>query len=92
MRFALIGPPQSGKSTLFSAITGQPVAPSLAVTDQLATVHVPDERLDFLAEIYKPKKYTTANLEFLDVPGASLAATMRRRGPRWRCSSRGIPA
>jgi len=73
MRFALIGPPQSGKSTLFSAINGQPVDPSHAMTEQLATVHVPDARLDFLAEVYKPKKYTTANLEFLDVPGASLA-------------------
>lgn len=73
MRFALIGPPQSGKSTLFSAITGQAVDPSLAMNEQLASVHVPDERLDFLAEVYKPKKYTTANLEFLDVPGASLA-------------------
>lgn len=73
MRFALIGPPQSGKSTLFSAITGQPPDPSQAMAEQLTTVNVPDPRLDYLAELYKPKKYTPARLEFLDVPGASLA-------------------
>ncbi|MCA9257535.1 MAG: YchF family ATPase, partial [Phycisphaerales bacterium] len=34
---------------------------------------VPDERLDFLSDIYKPKKYTPAQIEFVDIPGASLA-------------------
>ena len=73
MKFAIIGPPQSGKSTLFAAITGQKTDPSQAPGERLATVHVPDARLDYLAEVYKPKKYTTANLEFLDIPGVSLA-------------------
>ncbi|MCG8406502.1 MAG: redox-regulated ATPase YchF [Phycisphaerales bacterium] len=73
MRFALIGPPQSGKSTLFSAITGQPADPSHAMAEQLTSVDVPDARLDYLADLYSPKKYTPAHLEFLDVPGASLA-------------------
>lgn len=73
MRFAFIGPPQSGKSTLFSAITGQALDASLAMQERLASVTVPDSRLDYLAELYKPKKYTPAHLEFLDVPGASLA-------------------
>lgn len=84
MRFAIIGPPQSGKSTLFSALTGKPLDPSHAMTDQLTTVHVPDARLDYLASLYSPKKYTMANIEFLDIPGASLAdaagqAEFRRR-------------
>lgn len=73
MRFALIGPPQSGKSTLFSAITGKPLDPSHLMADQLTTVNVPDERVDHLVGLYKPKKQTYAHLEFLDVPGASLA-------------------
>ncbi len=73
MKFALIGPPQSGKSTLFAAITGEPADPGHGGTDRLATVLVPDPRLDYLAELYKPKKYTPAHLEFLDVPGISLA-------------------
>ncbi len=73
MRFAIIGPPQSGKSTLFSALTGKPVDPSLAMNEQITSVMVPDSRLDFLAEQYKPKKYTQAHIEFVDIPGASLA-------------------
>ncbi|RIK67894.1 MAG: redox-regulated ATPase YchF [Planctomycetota bacterium] len=73
MKFALVGPPQSGKSTLFSAITGQPIDPSHAPAERLATVMVPDARLDFLAELYKPKKYTQAHLEFIDIPGVALS-------------------
>ncbi len=73
MKFAIIGPPQSGKSTLFSAITGQTIDPSHAPAERLASVLVPDDRLDFLAAIYKPKKYTPTHLEFVDVPGVSLA-------------------
>ncbi|GJQ25073.1 MAG: ribosome-binding ATPase YchF [Phycisphaerae bacterium] len=73
MKFALIGPMQSGKSTLFSAITGQPYDTGHAPAERLASVPVPDKRLDYLAEVYKPKKYTPAHLEFLDIPGFSLA-------------------
>lgn len=72
MKFALIGPPQSGKSTLFTAITGQPPDPAQAGMERRAVVKVPDPRLDVLAGIYKPKKYTEATLEFIDVPGISL--------------------
>ena len=73
MKFAIIGPPQSGKSTLFSAITGQPLDTAHGRVEHIATVNVPDARLDFLAELYKPKKYTPAHLEFVDIPGVSLA-------------------
>ncbi len=73
MRFAIIGPPQSGKSTLFSALTGQPLDPAHGRAERLATVDVPDERLDYLFEVYKPKRRTPAHLEFLDLPGISLA-------------------
>lgn len=73
MKFAIIGPPQSGKSTLFAAITGQAIDPSHAPAERLASVLVPDDRLDYLAALYKPKKYTPAHLEFVDIPGVSLA-------------------
>lgn len=73
MKFAILGPPQSGKSTLFSAITGQPPDPGHSATERLASVLVPDARLDYLASLYHPKKYTPAHLDFLDLPGASLA-------------------
>src|ERR1043166_2756157 len=73
MRFAIIGPPQSGKSTLFNAITGQRPDPTHLSGERIASVPVPDTRLDYLAAIYKPKKYTPAHIEFLDLPGISLA-------------------
>ena len=39
--------------------------------EQLAVVRVPDARLEWLNEIYKPKKKTEATIECLDVPGFS---------------------
>ncbi len=72
MKLAIIGPPQSGKSTLFSAITGQPPDPGHGGTERLGSVAVPDERLDYLFDMIKPKKRVPVHLEFLDVPGTSL--------------------
>lgn len=71
MKIAFVGPPQSGKSTLFRAITGQQVSPHAVVGEQLAAVKVPDKRLDVLEKMYKPKKYTEATIDVLDVPGFS---------------------
>src|SRR5262245_726574 len=71
MRIAFVGPPQSGKSTLFRAVTGLEPSAHHAPGEQLAVVKVPDRRLDLLAALYKPKKYTEATMECLDVPGFS---------------------
>jgi len=75
MRVALIGPPQSGKSTLFAAVAvggGSHADVSRGDKVHLAVVKVPDERLDRLAEQYKPKKTTHGELELLDLPGFDL--------------------
>jgi len=75
MRVALTGPPQSGKSTLFAAVAeagGSHVDISRPDQPHLAVVKVPDERLDWLAELYQPKKVVHAELEFLDLPGFDL--------------------
>ncbi len=76
MRVALVGPSQSGKSTLFSAVAlaeGAEIDMSRADQPHLATVKVPDDRLIWLSEHYKPKKTTYAELEFLDLPGFDLS-------------------
>src|SRR4029077_15290240 len=65
MRIAFVGPPQSGKSTLFRAVTGHAGGPQHAPGEQLAVVKVPDKRLDYLADLYKPKKYTEATMDCL---------------------------
>ena len=76
MRVVLIGPPLSGKSTLFAAVAaagGSSVNLSRPDQPHLAVVKVPDARLDWQAELYKPKKVTHAELEFYDLPGLNLS-------------------
>jgi len=82
MRVALIGLPQSGKSTLFEAIaTGAGSHVDVSRPDQphLATIKVPDERLYWLAATYNPKKTTPAELAFLDLPGFDLSGDAGRQ-------------
>ncbi len=69
MKVALIGLLESGKSTIFSAITGKPMHALGTTAIEEAIVPVPDERLDWLASHYKPKKVIHATLDCLDVPG-----------------------
>ncbi|HUS48446.1 MAG TPA: DUF933 domain-containing protein [Phycisphaerae bacterium] len=75
MRVALVGPPKSGKSTLFAAIAeagGSHVDIHRPDQPHLAVVKVPDERLDWLTKLFQPKKVVQAELEFLDLPGLDL--------------------
>jgi hypothetical protein len=69
MKAALVGLMQSGKSTLFSAISGKQPPPMGAATLEEAIVPVPDERLDYLEGVCKPEKTTPATIDCLDVPG-----------------------
>ena len=73
MNVALIGHPLSGKSTLFCALTHMPAAGSggYSESSRVGTVKVPDCRVEWLAELYKPRKITHAGLDFTDVPGLS---------------------
>lgn len=72
MKVMIVGLPKSGKSTLFSAVTGIPVDPYAAPEAHHAVVQVPDHRLAYLAELIRPKKVAQATLEFWDVPGSAL--------------------
>ena len=69
MKTALIGPLQSGKSTLFAAISGRAIAPTGTMTIEEAIVSVPDERIEWLNEYYKPRKKVYASIDCLDIPG-----------------------
>ncbi len=70
MRIGLIGLPASGKSTVYRLLThGQPGHhASRPGEPSIATVRVPDPRLDRLASIFKPKKVTPASIELIDLP------------------------
>lgn len=81
----IIGLPQSGKTSLFNALTkaGAQVSgyPTSTVQANMAVVQVPDERLEVLAEIFQPKKVTHATVEFVDVAGIGQASdTTKREG------------
>jgi ribosome-binding ATPase len=67
MRAGLVGYAQSGKTTLFSALTGLHAATRGQVN--LGAIKVPDPRIDALSAIFKPKKTTYAEMRFVDVPG-----------------------
>ena len=70
MKLGILGPPQSGKTTLFAALTrGQAQAGSArGETVHLGSVKVPDARLDHLRDLYQPKKFTPAKVDYVDAP------------------------
>jgi GTP-binding protein YchF len=74
MKIGIAGPPFGGKSTLFTAVTGQAPDPakSAGTGGVLARVNVPDPRLDRLTAAFKPKKHTPAQLDVVDFPGFEL--------------------
>lgn len=82
MKAALVGLMQSGMSTILSAVSGKalPVPGTVAIEE--AIVPVPDERLDWLTEFYKPKKTVHATIDCLDVPGFNFADEHGRAGAR----------
>ncbi|MDT8300882.1 MAG: redox-regulated ATPase YchF [Sedimentisphaerales bacterium] len=69
MKVALLGLLQSGKSTILSAVSGKKIPPVGSTSIEEAIVPVPDERLGWLTEYYKPKKTTYATVDCLDLPG-----------------------
>ncbi|MBO4979940.1 MAG: redox-regulated ATPase YchF [Clostridia bacterium] len=73
MKLGIVGLPNVGKSTLFNALTNAGAEsanyPFCTIEPNVGVVAVPDSRLDVLAQMYNPEKYTPAIIEFVDIAG-----------------------
>ncbi len=71
MRVAIVGFPYSGKTSVFRAISGVRTDHLKPTEENLASVRVPEPRLDWLEKLFKPKKRTEATIDFVDLPGSA---------------------
>lgn len=81
MKIGIIGLPESGKSTLFNALTGLNVQlhsydAGEKIKPNIGVATIADKRLDRLSKIYKPKKTTHASISFVDMVGIKKGAKL----------------
>jgi GTP-binding protein YchF len=82
MKIGIIGLPQSGKTTFFNALTESQATTgdySAAKDPNRAAVKVPDQRVQVLAEMFKPERVVPAEVEYVDVAGLTKGASDDRK-------------
>jgi hypothetical protein len=86
LQLVIVGLPQSGKTTVFNALTGSGAAvggySTAADEPNLATVKVPDERIGRLSAIFNPRRDVYADIRFLDVAGVARGLARQGMGGR----------
>ncbi len=87
MRLGIIGLPNSGKTTIFNALT-RSSRPTGAASGKLevftAVVSVPDPRIDQLSALYKPKKTIYATITYTDIAGLERGIGKEGISGEWR--------
>jgi ribosome-binding ATPase len=85
MEFGILGLELSGKTTIFSLLTGHATAAAPHKREaHVGVAHVPDPRLDRLTAMFKPKKHTPATVKFVDVPGVTKGGAQSLNLPELR--------
>ncbi len=96
MKISIVGLPQTGKTTLFNALTGSEVELGFSGVKKelnLAQARVQDERLDRLHEFFLPRRKVPTVVEYVDLPGLA-RGTARDQGftPEFISSIKGTDA
>jgi len=90
MKTAIVGLPMTGKTSLFTILTGVHEAARVGSLEaRVGIAKVPDARLDALAKLFEPPKITHATVEYLDFPSISKEAL---RDPSYLASLRVVDA
>jgi ribosome-binding ATPase YchF (GTP1/OBG family) len=78
LEVGIVGPPKSGKSTLFTVLTG--AAGQVSGKEHVGMAAIPDERLAQVAQVVRSAKATPATIRVVDVPGsgAQLLGNLRQ--------------
>jgi GTP-binding protein YchF len=78
LSIGIVGLPNVGKTTLFTALTGKPAEAAnyafSTIEPNMGVVAVPDSRLDRLAELVHPGRIMPATIEFVDIAGLARGA------------------
>jgi len=83
MELSIIGFANSGKTTLFNALTGAniPISPTITIDAKpvLRQVNVPDSRVDYLSSLFEPQKTTYTTIKYTDFIGITKGDTKKNR-------------
>jgi ribosome-binding ATPase len=72
MQLGILGLPKAGKTTLFNTLTASQAATDKFTTSDkthIGVAKVPDPRLATMRDLFQPRKFTPATIEYVDIPG-----------------------